>query len=148
MRYFDRQRQGLAAIEIRNSASRLAREWSWSRGSVLNQDTGLRKGNHSPGRRNFRHPICPAYLIKFSVILVVNYFLCLRFRILALSVVFLLQKRNLQFSRDFVVFSGKSAASVAQSGRASPCQGERRGFESLRSLQFCQFPVVFRKFNG
>ena len=26
-------------------------------------------------------------------------------------------------------------ASVAQSGRASPCQGERRGFESLRSLQ-------------
>ncbi len=27
-------------------------------------------------------------------------------------------------------------ASVAQSGRASPCQGECRGFESLRSLQF------------
>src|SRR5262249_18649991 len=29
-----------------------------------------------------------------------------------------------------------SEASVAQSGRASPCQGECRGFESLRSLQF------------
>ena len=27
-------------------------------------------------------------------------------------------------------------ASVAQSGRASPCQGECRGFESLRSLHF------------
>ncbi len=27
-------------------------------------------------------------------------------------------------------------ASVAQPGRASPCQGECRGFESLRSLQF------------
>src|ERR1043166_1952606 len=28
-----------------------------------------------------------------------------------------------------------SEASVAQPGRASPCQGECRGFESLRSLQ-------------
>ena len=30
---------------------------------------------------------------------------------------------------------GCSDASVAQPGRASPCQGECRGFESLRSLQ-------------
>ena len=29
-----------------------------------------------------------------------------------------------------------NGASVAQSGRASPCQGECRGFESLRSLHF------------
>src|SRR5579871_1380688 len=34
----------------------------------------------------------------------------------------------------------RTEASVAQSGRASPCQGERRGFESLRSLQFFQNP--------
>ena len=31
--------------------------------------------------------------------------------------------------------SSTTGASVAQSGRASPCQGECRGFESLRSLQ-------------
>ena len=31
-------------------------------------------------------------------------------------------------------FASFSEASVAQSGRASPCQGECRGFESLRSL--------------
>ena len=37
-------------------------------------------------------------------------------------------------------------ASVAQSGRASPCQGECRGFESLHSLQFPPPPVFFPRF--
>ncbi len=45
-------------------------------------------------------------------------------------------KNSLQSRRIPLIFDTATAASVAQSGRASPCQGERRGFESLRSLQF------------
>ena len=37
-------------------------------------------------------------------------------------------------------FAALLEASVAQPGRASPCQGECRGFESLRSLHFLSTP--------
>src|SRR6185436_15492469 len=46
------------------------------------------------------------------------------------------KNEGLHFRGVTVFFTPSSAASVAQSGRASPCQGERRGFESLRSLHF------------
>src|SRR5258706_16092923 len=62
-----------------------------------------------------------------------------------------LKKQNLQFRLVALIFWATSEASVAQSGRASPCQGERRGFESLRSLQFSpptmgkDFPLLFKE---
>ncbi|SRR5581483_1307691 len=52
-------------------------------------------------------------------------------------------KNSLQSRRIPLIFDTATAASVAQSGRASPCQGERRGFESLRSLHLLQRLTTF-----
>jgi hypothetical protein len=49
-----------------------------------------------------------------------------------------LKKQGLHFGRIPVIFASFLDASVAQPGRASRCQRECRGFESLRSLQLFQ----------
>src|SRR3954470_18331012 len=48
----------------------------------------------------------------------------------------------LHSAMEFVKWTGLLEASVAQPGRASRCQRECRGFESLRSLHLSAAPLI------